>query len=211
MMRIRTLYPIAVIMPILAASSYSEIPERKGFFAGFGLGAGYLERSFESSGLNDSETNLYMEFMGGYAFNPNIAIGIDVSGWNYEADNTYGYSNSNDSGSSTGEGLFQVLLFSRYYPFRDSGLFLKIGGGMARYWNNRPNEDRYKDGWGAETAVGYDFFVSGNGTVTLSLGYNYGETEDLTYQAVTVSVALMMHQWKGADRLPLYVAGERTK
>ena len=192
---------IVVTLPAMAETSFSEIPEREGFFGGFSLGAGYIERTFDYASLDDEKTKFYMNFMGGYAFNPNLATGLEVSGWNYQADNTYGYSNGNNNEEPEGEGLYQVFAFGRYYPSRESGLFLKLGGGFVRQWTNRPGEDPYKDGWGAVTGIGYDYFISGRGSATFALDYSFGEAEDLTYQSITASVGIMIHQWKGPERL----------
>ena len=192
---------IAVLLSGMTMSCLADVPLRKGFFGGFDLGAGYIERTSDIDGPNDHATKLYLAATGGYAFNPNLAAGVKISGWNYQPDNTYGYSNDSDPTNPKGEGLFQVLLFGRYYPFTESGLFLQLGGGMAQNWNNRNNEDRYKDGWGAETAVGYDLFISGRATAVFLLGYNFGKAEDMDYQSITASVGFMYHQWKGPDRL----------
>lgn len=200
MKRKRIFLLTAVILPTMVGNTFAEIPERKGFFGGFGLGAGYIERTFNDASLDDGETRFYMDFIGGYAFNPNLAAGLEVSGWNYQADNTYGYYNSSNE-EPEGEGLYQVFAFGRYYPSRESGLFLKLGGGFVRQWTNRPGEDPYKDGWGAVTGIGYDYFISGRGSATFALDYSFGEAEDLTYQSITASVGFIFHQWKGPDRL----------
>jgi hypothetical protein len=193
---------IAVLLSGATISCLAENLARKGFFGGFDLGAGCIERTSDPGGPDDSGAKLYMAFSGGYAFNPHLAAGVKVSGWNYQPDNTYGYYDDYDPANPEGEGLYQVLLFGRHYPFSDHGLFLQLGGGMARNWNNRYDEDRYKDGWAAETAIGYDLFISGRVTAVLMLGYNFGQAEDMEYQSITASFGIMAHQWEGPNRLP---------
>lgn len=197
----RTVILIAIMLLGMVETSFSEIPKRGGFFGGMGLGSGYVQQTYDDASLDNEEGKFYMEFMGGYAFNPHLAAGLELSGWLYQPDNTYGYSNTSDTEGPEGEALSQTFLFGRYYPSKESGLFLKLGGGFASYWNNRPGEDPRKDGWGAVTGIGYDYFISGIGSVTFSLNYNYGEAEDLTYQSVTASAGFMLHQWEGPSRL----------
>lgn len=192
---------IAAFLSGAPTSGLADIPIRKGFFGGLDLGAGYIERTSDPGGPNDNGTKLYVGASGGYAFNPNLAAGVKLSGWNYQPDNTYGNYQNTDPANPEGEGLYQILLFGRYYPSGKHGLFLQLGGGMARNWINRHNEDRYKDGWGAEAAVGYDLLISGRASAVFLLGYNFGRAEDMDYQSISASVGFMFHQWKGPNRM----------
>ena len=88
----------------------------------------------------------------------------------------------------------QAFLTSRYYPLRESGLFVKLGGGYVSHWYVRPEEPERRTGWGATVGGGYDFvvgkFPSALWFVTPFVTYGFGEAGDLTHHAITAGIGL---------------------
>lgn len=157
----------------------AEQLERSGYWAGFDVGAGFLERS--RTGRDDSSTDLYLGMKVGYTVTPRILAAIELSGWLQEA--------TNRQNPTEGEGLMQVFLVSRLYPLEDAGLFAKVGGGWLRQWNNEPGRTSL-DGWGVVVGAGYDFALSKRYAVTPFLNFSYGDAGSQEHQAVTVGVGL---------------------
>ena len=198
----------ALLYAAVSVASPTEIPERKGFFWGAGLGGGYLERTFSSTnGTDDAAGRFYMEFFGGYAINPHVAIGMEIGGWLIEPDsdtytrNPYWPLDNQSSDDPEGEGLSQILVFARLYPYEDRGLFVKLGGGYMDHWLKTSEQYFSEDGWTSVAGVGWDILLSGNWSFTPALSYSYGRAGTQTHQAVTASIGFMWHQWKGPDTL----------
>jgi hypothetical protein len=205
-MKAKSLFLILAV-GLLAASSGAEPVRRKGFFWGGGLGGGWLDRSFShTNGVDDAEARFYMEFFGGYAFNPHIAVGLEIGGWLIEPSsetyvwNPYWPPDNERSEDPTGEGLMQVLAFTRLYPWSGQGLFIKLGGGYLERWIETSGGTYNEEGWSAVAGLGWDLHVSGNWSLTPTISYSLGEAGSQTHQAVTLSLSLMWHQWKGPDR-----------
>jgi hypothetical protein len=156
---------------------------REGIWGGIDFGVGYIERSFPET--EEEENKAFLGFTVGYTLNPHFLIGIELSGWLYEASNVWE--------PSKGEGLSQVLLVTRYYPSRASGLFAKIGGGYVSHWNNRPGEPRRKSGWGLSFGGGYDLLSKRNWSITPFLNYSFGEADDQKHNALTMGIGVTWH------------------
>ena len=152
---------------------------RDGVWASIDAGLGYIERSFETG--NENDTNLYLGFTVGYVVAPHFLIGLEMSGWLLEASNL----NYPEQG---GEGLSQVFVVARYYPYNESGLHLKLGGGYTSHWNNRPDEPRRTNGWGMSLGLGYDLDSIADWSIVPFLDYSFGDTDNQDYQAITLGL-----------------------
>ena len=196
---------IIALIFVASIQSYAaeEMEERKGFFWGAGLGGGYLERTFSTTNGVDGAARFYMEFFGGYAINPHIAVGMEIGGWLIEPDsdtytwNPYWSPDNERSEEPEGEGLSQLLVFTRIYPYREKGLFIKLGGGYMDHWLKTSGGRYNEEGWTTVAGVGWDIHASGNWSITPALNYSYGVAGTQTHQAITASFAVIWHQWTG--------------
>ncbi len=172
-----------LLLVTLLVANHSVVAEeqinRDGVWASIDAGPGYIERSFETG--NEDDTNLYLGFTVGYVVAPHFLIGLEMSGWLLEASNL----NYPEKG---GEGLSQVFVVARYYPYNESGLHLKLGGGYASHWNNRPDETRRNNGWGISLGLGYDLSSITDWSIVPFLNYSFGDTDNQAYQAITLGV-----------------------
>lgn len=92
----------------------------------------------------------------------------------------------------------QALVITRLYPFKDSGLFAKAGGGYVSNWSNRSDEPNRKNGWGFTLGGGYDITLDGflpDLDIALSpfATFSYGNTGNWDYRAVTVGIGFTFH------------------
>jgi len=142
-----------------------------GFWGGVDVGAGSLKRSYSISG-DVSDTNFAMSLRGGYAWNPQLLLGVELGGWLLEASD---YNND----PSQGEAVETYLLFAQYYPSRSSPWFLKGGLGGARYWTNHAGEGT-GSGSAAMLGAGRDFRVSDSWSLTAAADYSSGKLDGLT-------------------------------
>lgn len=157
---------------------------RKGWWGDLNLGAGFLSQS--GGGINRDDTKFFMGLDVGYVVHPQILLGIELSGWLLEP-----IERPPDPG---GEGIMQAFLTSRVYPLRESGLFVKLGGGYVSHWYTRAEDPPRKAGWGVTVGGGYDFVVSKSNPViwfvTPFVTYSVGEAGDLTHHAITAGIGL---------------------
>lgn len=176
---------------------------REGLFWGFGLGGAYLDRTFSTTNaLDDAEGRLFMEFYGGVVLNPHVAIGLEIGGWLIEPDsNTYIWNpywppDNERAEEATGEGLMQIIAFTRIYPYEGQGLFIKLGGGFLEHWLETDYQSLRQTGWTTVAGIGWDIPLAKNWSLTPSLHYSYGMAGDQTHQALTASFGFMWHQWE---------------
>lgn len=200
--------PLLILMCTAATPNvFAETVERKGWFWGGDLGAAYLNRTFDSDdAVDEASGRFYMDFFGGYAFNPHFAAGLELGGWLIEPDsdtytwNPYWPPDNQGSEKTAGEGLSQVLVFTRLYPYRDKGLFIKLSGGYLEHWLKTDQGTITEQGWSIMTGVGWDILLSGSWSLTPGLSYSYGVAGSQTHQALTASIGFVWHQWKGPHR-----------
>ena len=167
---------------ITAAASAEDPHIRNGFWGGIDAGAGFLNQSFNDEDRNS--TSFYVGFNGGYTINPHFLIGLELSGWLLEASNQYCYY-AYCSDASEGEGIMQIFLITQLYPFKESGLFAKAGGGYVENWNENPGEQRSKQGWGFTAGLGYDFMLSEHFALSPFTTFSYGDTGNWDYTSIT--------------------------
>lgn len=187
--------------------SASEMEPRKGFFWGGALGGAYLARNFsQTNGVDDAAARFYMEAFGGYALNPHVAVGLELGGWLIEPDsdtyqwNPYWPPDNTPSENPSGEGLEQILAFTRIYPRADEGFFLKLGGGYLNHWVKTSGGIFNEEGWTTVAGLGWDIHCSGSWSFTPQINYSYGDAGNQTHSAITASLGFMWHQWQGPDR-----------
>ena len=207
-MKYRTEILTSILLFICSSLTAVSMEKREGFFWGAGLGGAYLDRSFGSTNaIDDAGGYLYMEFFGGAVINPHIAVGLELSGWSITPDsdtymwNPYWPPDNQPSEDPQGEGLMQILAFTRLYPYEDQGLFVKLGGGYLEHWLKTDFGNYSENGWTTVAGLGWDVHVSGNWSITPILSYSYGVAGSQTHQAVTASLGFMWHTWTGPDRL----------
>lgn len=172
---------IATIFFAPAASAGTEYT-RDGLWLGIDAGAGDVKQSFSEE--NQSDVYFFLGFKGGYFINPHFLVGLELSGWLVQASDQYciyGYC----SDASEGEGIMQIFLITQLYPFKESGLFAKAGGGYVENWNENPGEQRSKQGWGFSAGLGYDFMLSEHIALSPFTTFSYGDTGNWDYRAIT--------------------------
>ena len=163
------------------AVSAEEIYIRNGFWGGIDAGAGLLQQSFDE-GDDEDDSAFYIGFKGGYTINPQLLIGLELSGWLLEA------SDYNDPGE--GKGISQVFFISQLYPAKDAGFFAKAGGGYVSMWSNRPDDTRREQGWGLTVGAGYDFQMNDSAALSPFVNFNYGEAGNGDYTAITFGIGV---------------------
>lgn len=172
-----------IVLSLMSSSALAaEKLERTRYWGGLDIAAGKVQRSV--AGVEEDETKFFLGFKVGYTLNPHFLMGVELSGWLFEATSLWD--------PSVGEGISQVFLITRYYPSQDSGLFAKVGGGYVSHWNNRPGEPRRKEGWGLTFGGGYDFSLNKNLAITPFVTYSFGEADDQEHNALTLGVGFTL-------------------
>ena len=176
----------------LAATTAGAAEPREGGFwwgsASFGVAS--LKRSYSvTPDTSDSALALALEV--GYAWHPQLLLGVELGGWTLEAGDLWN--------PAEGEGIQTLYLVARYYPRASSGLFVKGGYGNLSYWNHRPGESG-GTGHGGVLGLGMDFLATGRWYATPSLEYAWGEYHDTTtppgvqqdqrYRALTLRIGI---------------------
>jgi hypothetical protein len=186
---------LAVLMCALAAfsgsawsagSDESADKARTGFWGEIDAGYGILKRSYSMSS-DTSQGAFSLALSVGYAWDPRLLLGVELGGWTLQS--------SSLSDPSQGEAIETLFAIARYYPISDSALFVKGGGGLVKYWNNRPGENG-ANGWGGVLGVGYDVYAKGWIHLAPVVEYSFGSfngatsppgvTQNQRYQAITV-------------------------
>jgi hypothetical protein len=84
----------------------------------------------------------------------------------------------------------QAFMITQLYPSKESGLFVKAGGGYVSNWSNRSDEPNRKEGWGLTVGGGYDFLVYEAIALSPFANFSYGQTGNWDYQAITVGLGI---------------------
>jgi len=168
------------------------------FWGGFDLGYASLARSYSTTSRT-REGTFTMALRGGIALDPRLLLGVELGGW------TIGNSDLWDP--SKGEAISTRFLIAQYAPLPSSSLFVRVGGGRIRYWNNRPGEDG-ASGSGGIVGVGFDLPLAfpANGGVALyltpSVDYSFGGfkgatsppgvVQDQRYRAAAIRIGVTL-------------------
>ena len=170
----------------------------RAWWAGGEIGEGQL--SLASDQIHRGRTpTLALGFFGGHRLGDHARIGLEVNGWLLQA------SNLNDP--TVGEGVSNVLGVIDVFPSRKIPLFVRGGGGLAMYQNNRPGETG-GSGWAWTGGAGYEIRVSERLGLAPMVGYAYGRFDDVRnpimvetgrhYSVVEFKVAAIWHFGKRA-------------
>ena len=171
-----------------AATAFAEERHiRDGFWGGIDAGVGHLSQSLDKG--NEDGASFFLGFKGGYTINPHFLIGLELSGWLIEESDQYCYY-AYCSDASEGEGIMQIFLISRYYPSRESGFFVKAGGGYVDHWNNKVGDSKSQSGWGLTAGGGYDFMINEVFALSPFATFSYGDTGNWDYHAITLGLGL---------------------
>ena len=168
------------ILLLVPVASAEEDHIRKGFWGGIDAGAGLLKQSFSEE--DEDDVYFFLGFRGGYTINPHILVGLELSGWLIEAEDP------NDP--DEGEGIMQAFVITQLYPSKESGLFIKAGGGYVDNWSNKPDEPSRKEGWGFTVGGGYDFLAFEDIALSPFATFSYGETGNWDYRAITFGIGV---------------------
>ena len=174
-------FVVLIGLSLMTSVSFAEEqPVRTGFWGEIDVGMGLLQQSLNEMEVDD--TPLFLGFKAGYIINPQFRMGLELSGFLLEQ--------SDLEDPEVGEGISQVFLIARYYPYQKSNLFVEGGGGYASIWNNRPGQWRRKNGWGLTMGGGYDFRVNSKVALGPFVTFGYGSAEELNYKVIHFGIGM---------------------
>ena len=193
---------IAVFMGLTAfcgKPAQAQIDQNlRAWWAGGEIGEGQL--SLSSDQIHRDRTPTFaLGFFGGHRLSGQARVGLEVNGWLLQA------SNLNDP--TVGESVSNVLGVIDVFLTRKIPLFIRGGGGLAMYQNNRPGESNGK-GWSGTGGAGYEFRFSERLGLAPIVEYAYGKFDDVRnpitvetgrhYSVVEFKVAAIWHFGKRA-------------
>ena len=133
------------------------------------IGEGQLSLASDQTHRQRTPT-FALGFSGGHRLGSQARVGLEMNGWLLQA------SNLNDP--TVGEGVSNVLGVIDVFPARKTPFFVRGGGGLAMYQNNRPGESG-GTGWSWTGSAGYEVRVSERLGLAPSVGYAYGRFSDV--------------------------------
>lgn len=163
---------------LLAASSAFALDgyaNRKGLFAGIGLGGGVggvdLQEGEGQAGFEDGRLpGFYLNAMLGGGVNENIIMGVQGNWWGRTVTKT-----SVEGNTHSWEHHHSSLLAAGDF-FLIKGLYLEVGGGLAysAFEGTRDGVDREHNemGFAIKGGAGFEYFING----THAIGFNAGYT-----------------------------------
>ena len=165
----------------------------RAWWIGGEIGEGQL--SLSSDQIHRDRTPTFaLGVFGGHRLRDQARVGLEMNGWLLQA------SNLNDP--TVGEGVSNVLGVIDVFPTRKIPLFIRGGGGLAMYQNNRPGESG-GTGWSWTGGAGYEVRISERLGVAPIVEYAYGRFDDVRnpimvetgrhYSVVEFKVAAIWH------------------
>ena len=165
----------------------------RAWWAGGEIGEGQL--SLGSDQIHRDRTPTFaLGLFGGHRLGERARAGLEINGWLLQA------SNLNDP--TVGESVSNVLGVIEVFPIRKIPLFIRGGGGLAMYQNNRPGESG-GTGWSWTGGAGYEIRISERLGLAPMVGYAYGRFDDVRnpitvetgrrYSVVEFKVAAICH------------------
>ena len=157
----------ALLLAFLAVSSASgqeSAPRRQGFW--FLLGAGYGSASINCDQCSgDYESGLAGTLALGGTLNQQLLVGVESDWWTKDVNGVW-----QSVGVVTGVGYL--------FPWRDRGLFIKAGVGVAGFHSTGfgPNQDQF--GFGVIGGLGYEIPVNRSFSVAPLASYHWGTLSD---------------------------------
>jgi len=165
----------------------------RAWWAGAEIGEGQLSLASDQIHRNRTPT-FALGFLGGHRLGHQARVGLEIDGWLLQA------SNLNDP--TVGESVSNVLGVIDVFPARKIPLFIRGGGGLAMYQNNRPVESG-GTGWSWTGGAGYEVRFSERLGLAPMVGYAYGSFDDVRnpitietgrhYSVVEFKVAAIWH------------------
>lgn len=148
------------------------------FRIGMDIGAGNIRHT---GTVPDTDSTFYLIFHGSYSLSERLWLSAELGGLLLESGDLWN--------PSKGAGISQAFIVAQYYllPMR-SGWYMKGGGGVVNYWDNRPDglED---NGWGGMVALGYDWHTIKLGTLGPQIVYGSGQADDLGHKALAAALS----------------------
>jgi len=174
--------------------AHAQSPQNlRAWWAGGEIGEGQLSLSSDQI-QRDRTPTFALGFFGGHRLGDQARIGLEVNGWLLQA------SNLNDP--TVGEGVSNVLGVIDVFPTRKLPFFVRGGGGLAMYQNNRPAETG-GTGWSWTGGAGYEIRCSERLALAPMVGYAYGRFDDVRnpitvetgrqYSVVEFKIAAIWH------------------
>ena len=170
------------------------------WWAGGEIGEGQL--SLSSDQIHRDRTPTFaLGFFGGHRLGGQARVGLELNGWLLQA--------SNLNNPTVGESVSNVLGVIDVFPTRKIPLFIRGGGGLAMYQNNRPGETG-GTGWSWTGGAGYEVRFSERLGLAPIVEYAYGRFDDVRnpitvetgrhYSVVEFKVAAIWHFGKKAGK-----------
>jgi hypothetical protein len=170
----------------------------RAWWAGGEIGEGQL--SLSSDQIHRDRTPTFaLGLFGGHRLGDQARVGLEMNGWLLQA------SNLNDP--TVGESVSNVLGVIDVFPTRKIPLFIRGGGGLAMYQNNRPGESG-GTGLSWTGGAGYEVRFTERLGLTPIVEYAYGRFDDVRnsitvetgrhYSVVEFKVAAIWHFGKRA-------------
>lgn len=136
----------------------------RAWWAGGEVGEGQLRLASDQI-HRDRTPTFALGFFGGHRLGDQARVGLEINGWLLQA------SNLNDP--SVGESVSNALGVIDVFPARKIPLFVRGGGGLAMYQNNRPGESG-GTGWSWTGGAGYEFRFNERLGLAPIVEYAYG-------------------------------------
>lgn len=158
---------VAMILTLSGtATALDSYQDRRGFFGGFGLGGGGAFSGSEPGG------GILVDFQLGGGATQNLTVCLDTDLWIHILD--------------TSRNLMLTPGPEVNYFFGDTGIFLRVGLGMALTFSwfedsyfvvppggKRPSDTDFRLGFDGSLGVGWEFFVNSNLALGLALEGDY--------------------------------------
>jgi outer membrane protein W len=166
-----------------------ELRKHGDWWLGLDAGAGAIHLELPEGKV--SENKFYLGVRAEYVLSPEFVLGIEASGWLIQPGEIEYNTNPppfNYESQIEGEGLAPVLLTARYFPWDDSGWYLKAGAGYVSHWRTDQGVTGRENGSGLMLGGGYDYVINQNWDLTTFISYSAGSAGDEDYDAITLAL-----------------------
>jgi hypothetical protein len=186
---------IALLLVMLGCSTAgAEEPERQhGGWAGMDAGFARLKRTYSVTPAT-SDNAFTLHFRGGYFWNPQLLLGVELGGWTLEP--------TDKNNPNKGDAIETFFAIARYYPRASSLLFVEGGFGWLNHWTEHPLEQG-GTGTGATLGIGQEYRWRDRIYLTGSVDYSQGQVngivsppgvhQDERYRALTLRLGVTYH------------------
>jgi len=168
---------VQLLMLFSASGIAQDIHAHKKFYTGLEMGTGWLHLSKNDVPANRT-ARYSLGFYGGYTPFRWLRVGINASGWLIEP---FVYLRNSTEGVSVSNTNLQVVVF----PCQKVNLFLNIQGGIATYTSKHFGEYNAR-GECAKAGVGYEYGISGNFGLSMTVNYGFGRLNDVKSPGISV-------------------------